>query len=99
LVESARRKGTAKRGGGHQRDPADVAEITTPKNPEELLAVHEALDELEKADLESAELVKLRYFVGLSVEEAAECMGISPRKATFVWAYARRWLRVHLSTD
>ncbi len=93
------RRVTAKRGGGHQRDPGDVAEIATPKDPEELLAIHEALDELEKVDLESAELVKLRYFVGLSVDEAAECLGISPRKATYVWAYARKWLRVHLSTD
>jgi RNA polymerase sigma factor (TIGR02999 family) len=99
LVESARRKVAAKRGSGQQRDPGDVAEIATPKDPEELLAIHEALDELEKVDLESAELVKLRYFVGLSVDEAAECLGISPRKATYVWAYARKWLRVHLSTD
>ena len=99
LVESARRKNTAKRGGDRERDPADLAEIAVPHAPDELLAVHDALDDLENADLESAELVKLRYFVGMTVDEAAECMGMSPRKAKYVWAYARSWLRDRLSTD
>lgn len=99
LVDSARKKKAAKRGGDRQRDPADLADLATPDNPDELLAVHEALFELEKVDLESAKLVKLRYFAGLSSNEAAECLGISPRKANFVWAYARRWLRLHLSKE
>jgi RNA polymerase sigma factor (TIGR02999 family) len=99
LVESARRRNTAKRGADRQRASEDVAQIAVPCDPDELLAVHSALDELEKADPESAKLVKLRYFVGLTVDEAAECLGISPRKAKYVWAYARSWLRDHLSTD
>ena len=99
LVESARRKKTAKRGGDRQRDLADLAELAVPHAPEELLAVNDLLDDLENADPESARLVKLRYFVGLTVEEAAECMGVSPRKAKYVWAYARSWLRERLSTD
>jgi DNA-directed RNA polymerase specialized sigma24 family protein len=63
------------------------------------LAVHDALDDLENADPVSAKLVKLRYFVGLTVDEAAECLGISPRKAKYVWAYARSWLRDRLSAE
>ena len=99
LVESARRRNTAKRGADHQRASEDVAEIAVPCDPDELLAVHDALDDLENADPESAKLVKLRYFVGLTVDEAAECLGISPRKAKYVWAYARSWLRDNLATD
>jgi len=75
LVDSARRKGAAKRGGECQRDPMDLAEITVPHNPEELLAVHDALEDLEAADAESVQLVKLRYFVGLSVDEACGMHG------------------------
>lgn len=99
LVESARRKQTAKRGGELQRDPADLSEIAVPHDADELLAVHDALDELEAADPDSAKLVKLRYFVGLTVEEAAKCMSMSPRKAKYIWAYARSWLRDHIFTD
>lgn len=99
LVEGARRKNTAKRGGDRQRDAVNLSEIAVPHNPSELLAIHDALDELESADPDSAKLVKLRYFVGLTVDEAAECMGMSPRKAKYLWAYARSWLRDHLSVD
>ena len=99
LIEKARSKLTEKRGAGRAKEPLDHFEIDLTAPSEQVLAVHEALDELEMADPESAQLVKLRYFVGLSVDEAAECLGISPRKATYVWAYARKWLRLHLSTD
>ena len=99
LVESARRKNTAKRGGDRQRDGADLAELAVPRDPDELLAVHDALDDFEKTDPEAAKLVKLRYFAGLTVDEAAECMEVSPRKAKYLWIYARSWLRDRLSTD
>ncbi len=99
LVDNARKKKTTKRGGGLQREPANLAEIAVPHDPDELLAVHDALEDLENADPESAQLVKLRYFVGLTVNEAAECLGMSPRKAKYVWVYARTWLRDHLATE
>jgi DNA-directed RNA polymerase specialized sigma24 family protein len=60
--------------------------------PEELLAVHDALDKLAETDRRAAELVKLRYFAGFMLDEAAEVLGISPRTADNVWAYARAWL-------
>ncbi len=99
LVDSARRKKSAKRGGQENRREVELSEIAVIHNPDELLAVHEALESLGQADPQSAELVKLRYFVGLTVDEAAECMGISPRKAKYIWAYARSWLRDSLGAD
>jgi RNA polymerase sigma factor (TIGR02999 family) len=100
LVESARRKQTAKRGGGEfERDPIEATQIAAARKPEELLDVHEALEQLAASDGEAAELIKLRYFLGLTVEEAAECMSISPRKAKYLWAYARTWLHDALSDD
>ena len=99
LVDSARRKKAAKRRRGEQRKGVELAEIAVVRDPDQLLAVHEALDSLGEADAESAELVKLRYFVGLTVEEAAQHLGISARKAKYIWAYARNWLRVNLEAD
>jgi RNA polymerase sigma factor (TIGR02999 family) len=100
LVESARRKQAAKRGGGHsEQDPIDITQIAQARNPEELLDVHQALDDLADSDPESVELVKLRYFLGLTVEEAARCMDISARKANSLWTYARSWLRNSLRSE
>ena len=96
LVESARRKNTAKRRGQKDRNPVSSMEIAVLHNPDELLAVHEALEGLAEADPESAELVELRYFVGLTTDEAAQYLGISTRKAKYIWAYARSWLREEL---
>jgi RNA polymerase sigma factor (TIGR02999 family) len=93
LVESARRKRSHKRGGGRGRAEYDEAELAAPEPRHDLLAVDEALDRLATTDTQAAELVKLRYFVGLSLPEAAEVLNISPRSADRLWAYARAWLR------
>ncbi|MCI0683534.1 MAG: ECF-type sigma factor [Gemmataceae bacterium] len=92
LVENARRKRRLKRGGDRQRvDLAQAApEVSSP--PDDLLAVDEALDRLAEEDPQKAELVKLRFFAGLSVEEAAACLDISRATADRWWAYARAWL-------
>ncbi len=94
LIERARRRHREKRGGGAEHiDVADV-EIAVPHgNEEEALAVHEALDRLAAQDARKAEVVKLRYFVGLTFEEAADVLGISVATANREWAYARAWLR------
>jgi RNA polymerase sigma factor (TIGR02999 family) len=95
LVERARRKGRLKHGGGRTRE-ADGGDITAPERPQRLLAVDEALDRLTASSPQAAALVKLRYIVGFSNAEAASLLGLSPRKANQVWAYARAWLREEL---
>src|SRR5271157_4844543 len=95
LVESARRKQRQKHGGGRARDPED-AEIPCPHRPERMLALDDALDRLGTTNPPAAELVKLRYFAGFRNADAAELLGISPRKANQIWAYARAWLREEL---
>jgi RNA polymerase sigma factor (TIGR02999 family) len=92
LVESARRKQRAKHGGGHRRVDLDEAEIAAALPSERLLAVDEALDRLADEDPRAAELVKLRYFVGMSASQAAATMGVSARTASRLWTYARAWL-------
>jgi RNA polymerase sigma factor (TIGR02999 family) len=92
LVESARRKHAARRGSGQARLDMDEIEIAAPAAEDELLAVHEALDRLATHDAQKAELVKLRYFAGLSIEETATALGISERTAKRHWTYARAWL-------
>ena len=93
LVESARRRAARKRGGAAGRVPLDEAEARVAADDDRLLAVHEALDELEKADRDAAALVKLRFFAGMNAVEAAEALGMSVRSAHDLWAYARSWLR------
>ncbi len=92
LVESARRKQAARRGSRQAHLDLDELQIAAPAPDDELLAVHEALERLAAADAEKAELVKLRYFAGLSIEEAATALGISQRTAKRHWTYARAWL-------
>ena len=92
LVEAARRKHAARRGGGQTHADVDEIEIAAPVPDDELLAVHEALDRLAAHDAAKAELVKLRYFAGLSIEETAAALGISERTAKRHWTYARAWL-------
>jgi RNA polymerase sigma factor (TIGR02999 family) len=92
LVESARRKMTDKRGGGLQRVPIATIDAPAPERSDDLLAVDEALAVLEQTDRTAAELVKLRYFVGMTGREAADALGLAPRTADALWAYARAWL-------
>ncbi|MSU49767.1 MAG: sigma-70 family RNA polymerase sigma factor [Opitutus sp.] len=96
LIDNARRKLAVRHGGGLKR--VDVngggTEVAAPVgNDDELLAVHDALDRLAVQDARKAELVKLRYFVGLTIEEAAEALGMSEATAKRDWVYARAWLR------
>ena len=93
LIERARRKLAARHGGGAEHVDADEIEIVAPTpRDDELLAIHEALDALVAHDPRKAELVKLRYFAGLSIEEAAEVLNISAPTAKRDWTYARAWL-------
>jgi RNA polymerase sigma factor (TIGR02999 family) len=93
LVDRARRKRTRKRGGDRARVAFDETNLAAARDAEEVLAVDEALAGLAAADAQAAELVKLRYFAGLSIPEAAEALNLSPRSADRLWAYARAWLR------
>jgi RNA polymerase sigma factor (TIGR02999 family) len=98
LVEAARRKGRLKHGGGRVRE-WDERDIACPERPERVLALDAALDRLAVTNSPAAELVKLRYFAGFSNAEAASLLGMSPRKANQIWAYARAWLREELGDD
>lgn len=92
LVESARRKQSLKRGAGAERVELEDSALVLAAPAEELLAVHEALDRLAAEDASAAELVKLRYFVGMNMEEAASALGMAKRTAENLWTYARAWL-------
>lgn len=93
LVDSARRKKAEKRGSDPVRHDLHEVEIAAADIPEDLVALDEALVELSATDKTAADLVHLRYFAGLSIPDAAEALGISPRTAARLWAYARAWLR------
>lgn len=92
LIDRARTKRAIRHGGALERVNVDDVEIAVPAEEAELLAVHEALDEFAVHHPPKAELVKLRYFAGLTLEEAAEVMGIGSATATRYWAFARVWL-------
>jgi RNA polymerase sigma factor (TIGR02999 family) len=93
LVERARRKQSQKRGGDRTRVEFDEANFAATEDSAEVCAVDEALVGLAGADAEAAQLVKLRYFAGMSIAEAAETLNLSPRSADRLWAFARAWLR------
>ncbi|HVK09499.1 MAG TPA: ECF-type sigma factor [Gemmataceae bacterium] len=95
LVDRARRRNALKRGGTGIRVelPEDAVAAPDDRGDTELLAVHEAVDRLAAADPQAAELVKLRYFAGMSIPDAAAALGVAPRTADRLWAYARAWLR------
>ena len=99
LVEAARRKGRSKHGGDRARQDLDVAAPAAPTRADELVALDEALDRLAAADPAAAELVKLRYFAGLTAAQAADLLGLAPRTADRLWAYARAWLHRALEDD
>ena len=92
LVEQARRKRSRKHGGGLVRKDLGDVEAASPGLGEDLLALDEALNRLAAKDLTKAELVKLRHFAGLTIEESAKALGISTTTANRYWAYARAWL-------
>src|SRR4051794_7033430 len=92
LVENARRKQTDKHGGGRRRVDLTEADLTTGTEPDELLELDEALSCLAREEPDAAQLVKLRLFAGLSVEQAADSAGLSRTNAYRHWAYARAWL-------
>ena len=96
LVEAARRKKADKRGAGQGPVPIEEVDVPAPGQSDDLLALDEALTALEGTDRRAAELVKLRYFAGMTVPEAAEALDVSPRTADAVWAYARAWLLARL---
>jgi RNA polymerase sigma factor (TIGR02999 family) len=99
LVENARRKRLSKHGGGRKRVDLADAEPSYLANHDEILAVDDALEQLAAEEPQAARLVQLRYFGGLSVEEAAELLGIARSTAYEHWAYARASLRVKLAMD
>jgi RNA polymerase sigma factor (TIGR02999 family) len=99
LVENARRKRGVKHGGNSQRVRFDEAAAYAEEPAEELLALNDALDQLAGEDSKKAELVKLRYFAGMSVQEAADVLGISRATADRWWAYAKVWLYCAISGE
>ena len=99
LVDAARRKGRLRRGGDRGRVDLDDLAVAAPESGDDLLALDEALVQLTAADPQAAELVKLRYFAGLTVPQAAAALGVSPRTADFLWAYAKSWLLQRIEAD
>jgi RNA polymerase sigma factor (TIGR02999 family) len=97
LVENARRKRSRKHGGGLVRVDLDEGLLAAPELGEDLLALDAALDRLAETDPTKAELVKLRHFAGLTVEQAAVTLGISPTTANRYWAFARAWLHQEIT--
>jgi RNA polymerase sigma factor (TIGR02999 family) len=100
LVESARRKQRARHGGDMKRVNIEINEVTvlTHAPDEDVLAVHDALDDLERTDSQAAQVVKLHYFLGLSFAEASALLGISERTAYRTWSFARAWLFQHFAS-
>lgn len=98
LVDRARRKLAQKRGARPERLNLDEVDLAVDSEPEMLLAVNEALESLSRENRESAELVKLRFFVGMEYSEAAQILGISERSAKRHWTFAKAWLYRELST-
>jgi RNA polymerase sigma factor (TIGR02999 family) len=92
LIDNARRKRTLRHGGGQQRVDLEHVNLASPGDDDQLLAINDALDKLAAQSKSEAELVKLRYFVGMTLEEAADALGISARTADNYWAHARAWL-------
>ena len=99
LVESARRKRRDRHGGGRRRVHPDLDALTAAGPAEDLLALHDALDRFAAHDPVKAKLVELRFFAGLTLEQAAGCLGISLSTADRAWRYTRAWLYADMSGD
>ena len=96
LVENARRNAAEKRGGDRRRIDIDGLDVAVGASPEQLLAIDEAIAELTRLDPSAGGVVKLRYFAGLSVEQAGAALGISTKTAYRHWNFARAWLHSEL---
>jgi RNA polymerase sigma factor (TIGR02999 family) len=96
LVENARSKHSLKHGSGYQRVELSAVEPAITGSDDDVLALHEALEKLETKDPRKAQLVKLRFFAGLTNEQAAQVLGVSTSTADNDWAYARSWLRLEI---
>ncbi len=99
LVENARRKGREKHGGGRDREHPNLDELCADGPAQELLALHEALDQFAQHDPVKAKLVELRFFGGLTLQQAADCLGLSLSTADRGWRYARAWLYAAMADD
>ncbi|MCS7471589.1 ECF-type sigma factor [Stieleria sp. ICT_E10.1] len=99
LVDQARRKKTLKHGGSHQRADLSINHPGTEDRVLDLVALDQALEQMEAERPRQAELVKLRFFAGLSVDQAAEALGVSPSTADTDWSYAKAWLRLALGGE
>ena len=99
LIDNARSKKTAKRGGDHRRCDFESDRLALADRRDDLLALNEAIDQLEAADERKARLVKLRYFAGLTMAQAAKALGVSIATVERDWAYARVWLLEKLTDD
>jgi RNA polymerase sigma factor (TIGR02999 family) len=99
LVDQARKKKSRKHGGALERLPLDDVEIGAPEPGVDLLAVNDALEKFERLDKAGADLVKLRYYAGLTLPQAADALGISSSTADRQWTYARAWLHAELRED
>ncbi|PYM15156.1 MAG: RNA polymerase subunit sigma, partial [Verrucomicrobia bacterium] len=98
LIDRARRKRALRHGGGQQRVELGEADLPLASEDDQLLAVNDALDKLAAQHPVEAEVVKLRYFVGMTNQEAAEALGISARTAKYYWTHARAWLYHAITT-
>lgn len=99
LIESARRKGRDRHGGGRRRAEMDLDALLQSGPDEELIALHEALNQFARHDPLKARLVELRFFGGLTLAEAAACLNFSPSTADRAWRYARAWLYTAMAGD
>jgi RNA polymerase sigma factor (TIGR02999 family) len=96
LIDQARRKASQRQGGNSKRHQLEDGEIAVPEPAVDVLAINEALERFEQVDPLKARLVKLRYFIGMTIPEAAEALGISTTTADRYWSYARAWLHAEL---
>jgi RNA polymerase sigma factor (TIGR02999 family) len=99
LVENARRKQSHKQGGYLVRQDLEAVDVAAPETPDELLALDEAIQKLARQDKAAADVVQLRFFAGLPLAEVAKLLGISPRTADRLWAYARAWLHQEIQAS
>jgi RNA polymerase sigma factor (TIGR02999 family) len=97
LIDHARRKRSHKRGGSRRGLPLDAVTLATRDDPAEILSLDEALLRLEEMDARAAEVVKLRFFAGLSEEETARALGLTGRTVRREWRFARAWLEQQLA--